>query len=160
MSASPKAHMTYRKMIESDLDAVMAIELKTYPHPWTRGIFEDSLKYGHLCRVVVHQEQILAYAVMIVAAGEAHILNICVDSEYQSRGIGHNLMNRLFASARRYNVQSIFLEARASNKIAMSLYQKLGFNEVGLRRNYYPAKKGREDAVILALELRTICGVK
>ncbi len=141
-------------MHESDLDAVMHIEKMAYPHPWTQGIFHDCLKAGYACWLLKQNDCILGYAVMSIAAGEAQLLNLCIHPEHQGLGLGHELLAHLLHLARRHNAAAMFLEVRPSNHAACALYRAQGFNEVGLRRNYYPTdKKGREDALILALEL-------
>jgi len=140
-------------MRETDLDTVMRIEKITYPHPWTYGIFRDCLKAGYSCWLLEQNSVVLGYGVMSVAVGEAHILNICIHPQHQGQGLGRELMEYLLHLARRHNAATMFLEVRPSNIAACILYENLGFNEVGLRRNYYPDKNGREDALILALEL-------
>ncbi len=140
-------------MCEADLDAVLHIEYQAYPHPWTPSIFRDCLTSGYACWLLKQDEDILGYGVMSVAVGEAHILNLCIHPQYQGQGLGLALMEHLLRLARRHHANTMFLEVRPSNVAACALYERLGFNEVGLRRNYYPDNNGREDALILALEL-------
>ncbi|HEB97035.1 MAG TPA: ribosomal-protein-alanine N-acetyltransferase [Sedimenticola thiotaurini] len=142
-----------RPMQETDLDQVMAIERLAYPFPWTEGIFRDCLRVGYCCWVCTRSEQVIGYGVMSVAAGEAHILNVCIDPELQGQGLGRRLMQRLLTLAGRHGADTVFLEVRASNRRALRLYLDLGFNEIGLRRGYYPLEKGHEDAVVMALSL-------
>lgn len=143
----------FRLMTEDDLDAVMAIEEAIYSFPWTRGIFFDCLKIGYLCQVLEKDNMVLGYAIMSTAVDEAHLLTIVVDSNEQGKGYGKVLLNKMINMAVHDNVNTMYLEVRASNKTAIQLYQQRGFNELGLRKNYYPAEKGREDAIILALDL-------
>jgi ribosomal-protein-alanine N-acetyltransferase len=137
----------------ADLDAVMEIESRAYDFPWTQGIFRDCLRVGYCCWCYESDGLIQGYGVMSVAAGESHILNISVRPESQRQGIGSKLMKHFLQLARRHDADTVMLEVRPSNKLAIKLYEKLGFNEIGVRRNYYPAHQGREDALLLALSL-------
>ena len=128
----------------------MPIEKRAYDYPWTETIFQDCLRVGYCCWVMERDDEIIAYGVMSVAVGESHILNLCVDPEFQSSGLGKMLLSRLLEIAREHNAYMTFLEVRPSNFAAIKLYLNCGFNEIGMRRNYYPAKIGREDALILA----------
>lgn len=143
----------FRLMVEDDLDKVIEIEEAAYPFPWTRGIFSDCLNIGYLCRVLERDEKIVAYAVMSVAAGEAHLLTIVVPNEEQGKGYGKKMLNEMIQQAASDNAGTMYLEVRTSNKVAIQLYHERGFNELGLRNDYYPAEDGREDALILALDL-------
>jgi ribosomal-protein-alanine N-acetyltransferase len=137
----------------ADLDAVMEIESRAYDFPWTQGIFRDCLRVGYCCWCYEIDGLIQGYGVMSVAAGESHILNISVRPESRRQGIGSKLMKHFLQLARRHDADTVMLEVRPSNKLAIKLYEKLGFNEIGVRRNYYPAHQGREDALLLALSL-------
>lgn len=141
-------------MHPSHLSQVLEIELRAYPFPWTEGIFKDCLKTGYSAWVVTNTlGEVLAYSFMSMAVGEAHILNICVDPRQQRQGLGLFLMQHLVTLARAANCTIILLEVRKSNKGAFKLYDSLGFQRIGLRKNYYPAHDGREDAIVLGLEL-------
>lgn len=142
-----------RPMREGDLEEVARIEANAYEFPWTLGIFRDCLRAGYGCWVLAHAAEVVGYAVLSVAAGEAHVLNVCVDVVQQRKGYGRRLMKRLIDLARWHQAQRIFLEVRPSNRGAIKLYFDLGFNEIGKRPNYYPAKNGREDALVMAMEL-------
>lgn len=143
----------FRLMVEDDLDTVIAIEEATYPFPWTRGIFHDCLNIGYLCWVLELNGKIVAYSVMSVAVGEAHLLTIVVPKTEQGKGYGKKMLNEMIRHAVDDNANTMYLEVRTSNKIAIQLYHERGFNELGIRNNYYPADKGREDALILGLDL-------
>jgi len=143
----------FRLMREDDLDEVIAIEQAVYPFPWTRGIFFDCLNIGYLCRVLESNGKIVAYAVMSVAVGEAHLLTIVVPGSEQGKGYGKKMLNEMISHAVMDSADTMYLEVRTSNKTAISLYHNRGFNELGIRKGYYPADKGREDALILALDL-------
>lgn len=139
-----------RPMCEDDISAVMRVETAAYPYPWTEGIFRDCLRVGYCCWVLEEPNDIVGYGVMSIAAGECHILNLCVHPQARGRGLGRRILRRLFAVARLHKVDTAFLEVRASNLSALTLYSLEGFCEVGLRRGYYPMAQGREDAVIMA----------
>jgi len=149
MSAGGK----FRPMSEADLPEIMEIERRAYPYPWTIGILRDCLRVGYSCWLYEHNGVIQAYGVMSVAAGEAHVLNLCVRPEAQGNGLGRRMLTQMIALARRHGADTLLLEVRPSNLAALHLYQKMGFNEVGSRKNYYPAEHGREDALIFALSL-------
>lgn len=143
-----------RPMHESDIDAVMAVERRAYPFPWTHGIFRDCLRAGYPAWVLEQPEgRLLGYGVLSVAANEAHVLNICIDPHLQRQGRGRGLLRSLIHIARSHGAQRVFLEVRPSNPHAITLYLDEGFNEIGRRPRYYPARKGREDAIVMALEL-------
>lgn len=143
----------FRDMQEADLDEVMSLETSGHAYPWTLGIFRDCLRVGYSCQVLEIESRIEAFAVMSVAAGEAHVFNICVRPESRCRGYGRKFIEKMVEQARDRAATTLFLEVRPSNLAALTLYDKMGFNEVGVRKNYYPAKEGREDALILALTL-------
>ncbi len=142
-----------RPMHEGDLDAVMEIELRAYPFPWARGIFQDCLRAGYPGRVLVGDAGLLGYGLVSIAADEAHVLNVCVDPLRQSRGLGRRLLRDLVRLARQHGAARVFLEVRPSNTSAIALYHSEGFNEIGRRPRYYPAGSGREDALVMAMEL-------
>ena len=143
-----------RAMRREDLDRVVAIEQGSYDFPWTIGIFRDCLQAGHNCWVLVHDGEIAGYGILSVAAGEAHVLNICVDPRHRGLGYGRRMMRRLLDLARWYGTERVFLEVRPTNPTAKVLYESLGFAEIGRRPKYYPARDGREDAIVMSLELR------
>ena len=145
--------LTMRPLRDADVGEVMVLERLAYPFPWTEGIFRDCLRVGYSCWAYTLDQRIIGYGVMSVAVGEAHILNICIHPEFQRQGLGRRLLQRLLTRARKHGADTVFLEVRASNRTALRLYLDLGFNEVGLRRGYYPLRQGREDAVMLALSL-------
>nr|WP_219633459.1 ribosomal protein S18-alanine N-acetyltransferase [Stenotrophomonas maltophilia] len=142
-----------RALRESDLNAVMAIELRGYPFPWTRGIFIDCLRAGYPGLAMERDGLLVGYGVLSIAADEAHVLNICIDPLAQSRGLGRQLLRALVRLAADRGAQRVFLEVRPSNTPALALYHSEGFNEIGRRPRYYPAAQGREDAVVMAIEL-------
>lgn len=142
-----------RAMRREDLPQVTAIEAEAYEFCWTPGIFADCLKAGHGCWVLADGEEIIGYGVLSTGAGEAHVLNVCVAPWHQNRGHGRRLLRRLVDLARWHGVERVFLEVRPSNRSALHLYDSEGFHEIGRRPNYYPARKGREDAIVMAYQL-------
>lgn len=153
MSAQLDLLPRYRRMIAPDLDAVVAIENTIYPHPWTRGNFADSIAAGYHCWVVECAGETAGYTVVMIAPGEAHLLNLSVAAQWQRRGIGREALSFVARLARDYGAKKILLEVRPSNEAAIALYAAAGFSEIALRRSYYPAGKEREDAVVMQLSL-------
>ena len=140
-------------MREADLAEVVAIESAIYTHPWTRGNFADSLRAGYECRTYRLNGALIGYFVLMVAVGEAHLLNLSIAGTYQRRGYGTALLNEATALARALGASNVFLEVRPSNRVAQELYYRYGFRKVAVRRDYYPAQGGREDALVLSLGL-------
>lgn len=153
MSARLDSLPNYRRMNARDLDALMAIENEIYPYPWTRGNFSDSLNAGYHCWVVECGGVIVGYSVVMIAAGDAHLLNLSIAAGWQRRGMGSALLRFVIKLARDYAAGKIFLEVRPSNTAARALYGGAGFAEIAVRRGYYPAGAGREDAVVMVLVL-------
>lgn len=149
MSAQLNDTCRIRRMTESDLDAVMAIENVIYTHPWTRGNFIDSLNTGSHCWILEWQGVLVGYAVLTLGAGEAHLLNLSVSLAWQRRGLGRELLMYVFDFIKQNKVSLMFLEVRVSNAAARALYAQSGLREIGTRRGYYPAQAGREDAIVL-----------
>lgn len=153
MSAVLKDVPRLTVMVESDLDAVLAIEEAVYSHPWTRGNFADSLRAAYTCRTWRLGAELLGYFVLLAAAGEAHLLNLSITAAHQRRGHGSALLREALRLARAQAAQRIFLEVRPSNHAGLSLYEKFGFTRIARRRGYYPAQGGREDALVLGCAL-------
>ena len=145
-----------RPMVEMDLAAVAKIEQLSYAFPWSENIFRDCLRVGYTCRALDLAGQIIGYGVMSVGAGEAHILNVCVRDEFRNLGFGRRLLEQLLERAAGTGVGEAFLEVRPSNLAAIRLYQRLGFEQIGIRRGYYQAPDGREDAIVLKRDLKTV----
>lgn len=142
-----------RPMQIADVEIVMQIELLSYEFPWSEGIYKDCLNVGYGCWIVEYAQKVVGYGIMSAAAGEAHILNLCIREDFRGVGLGRMLLNHLLDLSRGHRADTVFLEVRPSNLPAYRLYEQEGFAEVGLRRNYYPARDGREDAIIMAKEL-------
>ncbi|SRR5579883_3270502 len=142
-----------RPMRAVDVPEVVAVERASYQFPWSEGIFRDCLRVGYVCRVITVDREVMGYGVMSVGAGEAHILNLCVAEAFRCRGAGKKLLICLLERAHAAGMGEAFLEVRPSNTTAIRLYQSLGFEQVGMRRGYYQAPQGREDAAVLKLVL-------
>lgn len=143
-------HLTSRSMEEQDLASVMQIEVAAYPHPWSEGIFRDCFNANCQCTLYELEGTLVGYSVMSMAAGEAHLLNLCIRPAYQGRGLGAAALEQVLKVAGVKRTGTLFLEVRVSNLPARRLYESVGFNEIGQRFNYYPAARGREDALVFA----------
>jgi ribosomal-protein-alanine N-acetyltransferase len=143
------AAVAIRSMHELDVPVVAASERSAYQFPWSEGIFRDCLRVGYLCRVIEVGTDIAGYGIMSMGAGEAHVLNVCVREEYRGRGLARKVLQYLMERARSAGMYEAFLEVRPSNVAAARLYLSLGFEQVGVRRGYYQATNGREDASVL-----------
>ena len=141
---------SYRLMNLQDVKNVFAIDEDIYPFPWTEGIFTDCIRTGHLCIVNEIGNKIVAYGVVGIIVDEAHILNLSVCKNLQGQGYGRELLVYLLDLMKRGKAIRTLLEVRESNQIAINLYKSLDFEEIGLRKGYYPAESGRENAIILA----------
>jgi len=153
MSAVPKQVLQLVPMREADLAQVVAIERTVYSHPWTRGNFADAVRAGYHCRALRLERELIGYFVLMVAAGEAHLLNLSIAAAHQRRGHGTALLRQAMGIAREGGARSLFLEVRPSNLAAIALYARHGFCRIAVRRGYYPAQNGREDAFVYSLEL-------
>lgn len=155
MSALPRSeHDRYAPMTERDLDEVVAAEKEIYPFPWTRGNFVDALQAGYSAWVLrTAARQVAAYSVMMIALDEAHLLNLSVARHAQRTGLGWRTLDWMADVARGYGGRTMLLEVRPSNEAALRLYRRYGFDCIGVRRGYYPAHGGREDATVMRIPL-------
>lgn len=142
-----------RPMGRADLDAVLRVETRSYGFPWSRGNFADCLSAGHLCLVGEVDGVVVGHGIATVAVGEAHLLNLCVTRDRQGTGLGRRMLHETLRQILKRGGYRVFLEVRPSNFSAVALYESVGFVEIGVRKNYYPAPIGHEDARVLALEL-------
>lgn len=140
-----------RSMTHDDLPLVSDIEQRSYEFPWSHGVFRDCLLAGYGCVVLEYAEGIVGYSILSIAAGEAHVLNLCVDPQYRSLGYGGRLLDEVLGRAREAEVKEVFLEVRPSNVNALALYRKRGFHRIARRSAYYQSRDGREDAEVLSL---------
>jgi ribosomal-protein-alanine N-acetyltransferase len=146
--------VSVRSMSHEDLLQVSDIERRSYDFPWSHGVFRDCLLAGYQCIALERAGRVAGYSILSIAAGEAHILNLCVDPAHRARGYGEKLLDEVLARARRAQVHEIFLEVRPSNHTAIALYRKKGFHKIADRPAYYQAREGREDAAVLSRKLR------
>lgn len=155
LALSPEARVKFRDMRKRDIPAVLDIENRCYHYPWNENVYKDCMRVGYSCRVLETKGRIRAYGIVSVGAGagEAHILNLCVDPDIHGYGYGETMLQHLLDIAKRKKAQTCFLEVRPSNKTAIRLYKRLGFRKIGARRSYYPGVLGREDAVTMSLVL-------
>jgi len=154
MIAEPDSfHSLLRRLIDEDLDRIMEIELAAYPYPWTRGIFADCIRVGYECWGLQEGDQLIGYCIQTQAAGENHLLNLCIAPDWQKQGLGSLLLSHAIRLARMQNCYCIFLEVRPSNPAGIQLYAKNGFIIVGQRPDYYRSAEGKEDAIVMRLEL-------
>lgn len=141
-------------MLAHDLDCVAAIERDLYPFPWSRGNFQDSLQAGYSTWTLRNGfDELVAYAVVMIAIDEAHLLNLSVARVHQRRGFGWRMLDWMAARARDHGARTMLLEVRPSNPDARRLYVRYGFEKIGARRAYYPAVGGREDAEVMRIAL-------
>ena len=149
----PEAEVVIRPMRHEDLPHVSDIERRSYEFPWSHGVFRDCLLAGYQCIVLERDGDVTGYGILSVAAGEAHILNLCVQPAFRSHGYGERLLDDMLFRARTSSVREIFLEVRPSNENALALYKKKGFFQVANRPAYYQSHEGREDAAVLSKKL-------
>ena len=152
MSVSPKS-LNFRKIKVEDLPEIMAIERQCYEFPWTEEIFKSCFNAGNLAMFAELEGKAIGYGILSTVLDEASLLNICIAPSEQGKGYAKVLLQFLCEQVRALGADTLFLEVRASNQAALHLYENMGFNQIGTRRNYYPAKKGREDAWMFALSL-------
>ncbi|MED5421349.1 MAG: ribosomal protein S18-alanine N-acetyltransferase [Pseudomonadota bacterium] len=143
-----------RAMIHNDTSEVSDIERRSYDFPWGHGVFHDCLLAGYSCIVLVREERVVGYSILSVAAGEAHILNLCVDPGFRQLGYGEKLLDEILSRVATEDVHEMFLEVRPSNEKAIALYRKKGFRQIASRPAYYQATEGRESAAILSKRIK------
>jgi [ribosomal protein S18]-alanine N-acetyltransferase len=146
-------------MSDADVDAVCAVEVSAYGHPWSRGNFCDSIRQGHVCEVLMRQvgeeSHLAGYWVALQILDEMHLLNLTVAPAYQGQGMGSVLLERFETQARQRGIRTLWLEVRAGNDRAQRLYGRRGFVTAGTRKGYYPlAGARREDALVMCRFLR------
>jgi [ribosomal protein S18]-alanine N-acetyltransferase len=152
MSALPIEQIDIRPLRRGEAAEVARIESEVYAYPWTLGNFIDSLNAGHSCWACTLNGVLVGYAVVLIAANEAHLLNISLAEECQRRGLGTQLLRHTMLMAKA-DAGIMFLEVRPTNAHALRLYEREGFQRIAVRPKYYPSFDGREDAIILARNL-------
>ena len=153
MSVKKSELFTYHPMHIDDLEYIYKLELDSYRFPWTKEILRDCILYKYDSYSVFIDDTLVGYIISKISFPETHILNLTVDINYRNNGIGQALIELTINDARIRNSQDIILEVRSRNFIAQSLYSKLGFEKIGVRKGYYDSENGREDAFVLRLKL-------
>ena len=142
-----------RAMRAADISAVLGIERQAYPYPWPEGIFRDCLRVGYCCLVLETDAGVVGYGIMSLRVPEAHVLNVCLQESLRGGGLGRHMLQHMIDEAGARGVDALYLEVRRATPVAPRLYRSSGFMEVGVRRAYYRAVEGREDAVVFMLGL-------
>lgn len=151
MSANPvSSELSFVPMRVPHVALVGTMERRNYEFSWNDGIFRDCVKAGYICELVQLDGEVIGYGIMQIGADEAHILNLCIDQPFQRQGFARVLLEHLIEQAGVHRAHIVFLEVRPSNPRAVELYQRSGFNEIGLRKGYYDSNQGREDALVMA----------
>ena len=153
LATPPAPELSFRAMREQDLEVVAAIESDVYVFPWTVGNFRDSLLSAYECWGCWTGGELIGYAVVMTALDEAHLLNFAVASGWQRRGVATKFLQFLLDRAEDGKRDMLYLEVRPSNVAGIKLYQRFGFKQLGVRRDYYPAVTGREDALFLGVNI-------
>lgn len=144
-----------REMRPDDLEQVICIEHEIFLFPWSIINFSDSIKAGYHCRVLVqpNSDLVMGYGILMIGPGEAHVLTLGIGIAWQSQGLGGKMLRHLIELSRKNQAEFVLLDVRESNTGAINLYQRLGFRKIAVRKGYYPAMCGREDALVMKLEL-------
>ena len=145
--------ITFRPMILDDIPYVLTIEQAGYDFPWSDSLFEQAVKSSKYCVVACIDNHVIGYAILSYVVGEAELLNICIDPTQQGKGYAKSLLEHLIDHAAQKDNHEMYLEVRVTNAPAICIYEQAGFNEIGRRKNYYPTKAGKEDAILMALPL-------
>jgi len=145
--------MKFREMSESDLEKVLDLERNAYAYPWTEGNFRDCISGNYESWLLESEGAIVGHGIISAAVGEAHLLNICVAKCCQRQGLGRFILHHLVERSQKLDASTMFLEVRESNLSALALYRSEGYEQIGLRKNYYPAIAGREHAIVMSLQL-------
>lgn len=145
--------IAFRPMTLDDIDTILRIEQQGYDFPWSKNLFEQAVKSTKYCAVAQSEDRIVGYGILSYVVGEAELLNICIDPKEQSKGFAKQLLQHLVAHAAHKDNHEMYLEVRVTNTAAIHIYEQAGFNEIGRRKNYYPTKAGKEDAILMALPL-------
>ena len=153
MSAVLQLAHNIRRMRDADVPAVLLVEKDSYEFPWSAGNFIDSIHAGYSAWVYEVGGEIIGHAVLMMVLDEAHLLNITIAPSWRRQGLGRVLLEHAMNAARHQLARALFLEVRPSNTTAIALYEKSGFEAIGLRKGYYPAQEGRENALVMRLVL-------
>lgn len=141
--------LNYRALDEQDIESVLCIERQSYEFPWSKKIIEDCLKNSYQSDAILFNGELIGYYIVSKVLDEAHLLNICLDVQWQGKKLGQVVLFHLIASLKQQKITRLFLEVRPSNFAALTIYNKLNFKKLGLRKNYYRSAQGREDALTM-----------
>lgn len=147
--ASAPGGLAVRAMTRDDLGMVVGLEAEAYPHPWSRANFIDSLLAGYDARIFEDEHGVIGYSILMWVLDEVHLLNLCIAASRQRQGLGRTVLRWLARDAHARGANGMMLEVRPSNAVALALYRSEAFDEIGLRRGYYPGGAFREDAMVL-----------
>ncbi|WP_026180235.1 ribosomal protein S18-alanine N-acetyltransferase [Hahella ganghwensis] len=145
--------MIFRYMDEADLTKVLNNERSAYSHPWSEAVLRECLGGISECWVALLDDEIIGHGIISHVLDEGHLLNLCIGKNWQGNGLSHVILEFLISRLRQLEVCKLFLEVRISNEVAVALYKKHGFTQIGLRKAYYPAGHEREDAIVMAREI-------
>ena len=143
--------LTWQELCLNDLDAMMGIEVAAHSHPWKSETMGKALERHH-CWGIFNDDGLLGFAIVSRVLDEAELLDMAIHPKCQGQGLGRKLLDRVLDWVAE-RARRIYLEVRESNAAAIDLYLGAGFVELGVRPNYYPATIGREDALLMAMEL-------
>ena len=149
--------MLFRLMTKGDLENVLKNERQTYSHPWSEKVFLDCIAGTSECWVLETTEGIISHLIITSVLDEGHILNLCVGRDCQGKGYAHKVLAHAIRRLQALRAEAVFLEVRASNKKAISLYLRHGFTQIGYRKDYYPLGSVREDAVVMSRKIAVDC---
>jgi ribosomal-protein-alanine N-acetyltransferase len=144
----------FEPMLAADLEEIVAIERDVYRFPWSLGNFQDSLRAGYCAWTLrAASREIVAYSIVAIGVDEAHLLNLSVARSWQRLGCGWRMLDWMADRSREYRARTMLLEVRPTNLGALHLYGRYGFEQIGMRKGYYPAARGREDAIVMRIAL-------
>ena len=144
----------YICMEECHISSIIEIENQSYDYPWSEKIFQDCINHNYLCRVILIDNVLIGYVISSIVQDECHIMNLCIKDDHRRSGYGRYMLDELHKEVIKINCKLVFLECRPSNRSALKLYKSEGYNEIGIRKNYYPAPNGAEDAIMLAKNVK------
>ena len=153
MNTASELTVGIRSMQSLDIERIISIEREIFLFPWSPRNFDDSIDSGYYCQVLIQEEAILGYGIMMMSPEEAHVLTLGIGMAWQKKGLGKKMLLHLIAHAREQHAKSIFLDVRESNHSAAHLYTQMGFKQIATRKGYYPAMCGREDARVMQFML-------
>lgn len=146
-------YLDFRPLLEQDVSDVLRIEESCYEFPWSEQIFNECIRSDYSCYAISLYQKFSGYLIVSTVLDEAHLLNVCLSKDWQGQGLGEVVLFWLFDELKKHNIERVFLEVRPSNLVALALYNKIGFETISVRQDYYPAQDGREDALAMVRTL-------